>query len=162
VLVVAGPAAPDAVGRRRVRRAVADGARRARVAIVPESHAARRRRLGSHHDPDLHRSRPRERGGGVASRAILRLDPSGDQRLVMTEVAPPGRLEDEAGTGIVELVAGEAGERGVATVREGIRRAVSLAGQQFEDPRDWADSVAALLSAAGTGPQFTGAPVPAR
>ncbi len=35
----------------------------------------------------------------------------------------------------------------------GIRRAVTLAGRRFTDPRDWADSVAALLSAAGRDPE---------
>jgi glycosyltransferase involved in cell wall biosynthesis len=47
-------------------------------------------------------------------------------------------------------------------LREGIRQAVRLAGQRFKDPRDWDDSVAAVLSAAGGGPQFTDVPVPVR
>ena len=69
--------------------------------------------------------------------------------------------------GLPEAAAGYQGAVFVAPgddneLREGIRQAVRLAGRRFEDPRDWADSVAALLSAAGTGPQVTGAPVPAR
>ena len=43
-----------------------------------------------------------------------------------------------------------------AGLEQGIRRAVRLAGQRFTDPRDWADSVAALLSAAGAGPEPRG------
>ena len=37
-----------------------------------------------------------------------------------------------------------------AELKEAIFRAVRLAGRRFADPRDWADSVAAVLSAAGT------------
>ena len=43
-----------------------------------------------------------------------------------------------------------------AGLEQGIRRAVRLAGERFTDPRDWADSVAALLSAAGAGPEPRG------
>jgi glycosyltransferase involved in cell wall biosynthesis len=47
-------------------------------------------------------------------------------------------------------------------LRAGIQRAAGLAGRRFADPRDWADSVTALLTAAGTGPQVTAVPIPAR
>jgi glycosyltransferase involved in cell wall biosynthesis len=43
-----------------------------------------------------------------------------------------------------------------AELEQGIRRAVQMAGERFTDPRDWADSVAALLLAAGAGPEPRG------
>jgi glycosyltransferase involved in cell wall biosynthesis len=60
--------------------------------------------------------------------------------------------------GLPEAAAGYEGAIFVAPGQDddletGIRRAVGLAGQRFEDPRDWADSVAAILSAAGAGPE---------
>jgi glycosyltransferase involved in cell wall biosynthesis len=58
--------------------------------------------------------------------------------------------------GLPEAAAGYRGSVFVAPgdddeLETGIRRAAGLAGRRFEDPRDWADSVAAVLSAAGTG-----------
>lgn len=56
--------------------------------------------------------------------------------------------------GLPEAAAGYQGAIFVAPgdddeLETGIRRAAGLAGRRFADPRDWADSVAALLSAAG-------------
>jgi glycosyltransferase involved in cell wall biosynthesis len=59
--------------------------------------------------------------------------------------------------GLPEAAAGYRGAVFVAPgdddeLETGVRRAIGLAGQRFEDPRDWADSVAAVLGAAGARP----------
>jgi glycosyltransferase involved in cell wall biosynthesis len=59
--------------------------------------------------------------------------------------------------GLPEAAAGYRGAVFVAPgdddeLETGVRRAIGLAGERFEDPRDWADSVAAVLGAAGAGP----------
>ena len=110
VLLVTGCAASHAVGGEHCGRTVAIGTGEARVPLVTKPDCAGNRLPRTDADPHLGRHSGSERFRAMTAGTIGRQDFSCEHVLMMTEIATPGRLKHQSGSGTIDDVAGEAGQ----------------------------------------------------
>ena len=125
MLVVTAGTAAHAVWGYQGRRLMTRLARKHLMDTMTEIDVSWRRSSRGHHHIDDGRFRSIPGRVTMTFRAVGHLDLPGQELLVVTEIAPAWPLEDKpiAGLGTVDGVAGEASERSVASMGEGVGQA---------------------------------------